>query len=359
MQIHSKKILQLFLRLFLILFFLVVAFLVYIAVNDYQPPNEKRLNVLGPTEEKLPDTNVFSVMSWNIGYAGLGSEMDFFYDGGEKVRPEKKLYEKYLNEILDQLEQSEGIDFIFLQEVDVRSKRSYLKDQTEMISGVFNKHYEVFAKNYDVSVVPVPLFNSLGKVEAGMMTFSKFKPSEALRIAYPNLAAWPKKLFLLDRACIALHIPLPKTEKELILLNTHNSFYIKEDSLRQKELDILRDYALKEYKKGNYVLAGGDWNQNPPGLQQPDFLTADKFQPTHIQLKASFMPSGWQWVYDPTIPTNREVDRPYTRGETTATIIDFFLASPNIEILERKAVDLNFVAADHQPVYVKFKVDTY
>ena len=29
----------------------------------------------------------FNVVTWNIGYAGLDREMDFFYDGGTRVRP--------------------------------------------------------------------------------------------------------------------------------------------------------------------------------------------------------------------------------------------------------------------------------
>jgi len=36
--------------------------------------------------------NTFSLINWNIGYAGLGQEMDFFYDGGEGVRPTKKAF---------------------------------------------------------------------------------------------------------------------------------------------------------------------------------------------------------------------------------------------------------------------------
>ena len=34
--------------------------------------------------DSLPDT--LTLVSWNIGYAGLGDNMDFFYDGGRRVR---------------------------------------------------------------------------------------------------------------------------------------------------------------------------------------------------------------------------------------------------------------------------------
>ena len=61
-----------------------------------------------------------------------------------------------------------------------------------------------FAKNYDVSWVPVPISNPLGKVDAGMMTFAKYAPIEASRYAYPNIASWPDNLFLLDRGFILM-----------------------------------------------------------------------------------------------------------------------------------------------------------
>ncbi len=65
--------------------------------------------------DPLPDT--ITLLSWNIGYAGLGDDMDFFYDGGRKVRGERRRTEKNLMEIIAAL-QSAGADIILLQEVD-------------------------------------------------------------------------------------------------------------------------------------------------------------------------------------------------------------------------------------------------
>ena len=71
----------------------------------------------------------FTFLSWNIGYAGLGKEMDFFYDGGGKVRPSKEQFENYLSGIKKTLKENNKVDFIFLQEVDISSKRSYYVDE--------------------------------------------------------------------------------------------------------------------------------------------------------------------------------------------------------------------------------------
>jgi len=50
------------------------------------------------------------------------------------------------------------------------------------------------------------------------------------------------------------------------------------------------------------------------------------------------------------------VKKPYKKGETATTVIDFFLLSPNIEKVETSNVDLNFQNSDHQPVLLKIKL---
>jgi hypothetical protein len=84
---------------------------------------------------------VLSMITWNIGYAGLGKEMDFFYEGGRQVRPSFELSEKYLEGIISYIGLNRSTDFFLFQEVDLRSKRSYNKDQffsSEMLCLIFH-----------------------------------------------------------------------------------------------------------------------------------------------------------------------------------------------------------------------------
>jgi len=104
------------------------------------------------------------LLTWNIGYACLDKEMDFFLDGGTKViTPENKCLEN-LNEIGNLLKRNDSIDFIFLQEVDRKSKRSYYLNEYDTIRNKLNDHFPFFAKNYDVFFVPKPILNPMGKV---------------------------------------------------------------------------------------------------------------------------------------------------------------------------------------------------
>ncbi len=120
-------------------------------------------------------------------------------------------------------------------------------------------------------------------------------------------------------------------------------------------MPLIRDLMVQEYKKGNYVVAGGDWNQNPPGYE-PDKM--DKSYPAVYgqKMDQTLFPTGWHFVFDTTHPTNREIDTPLTPGKTNVTVIDFFILSPNIEAEKIKVVLLNFQNSDHNPVLIKLKI---
>jgi hypothetical protein len=106
-----------------------------------------------------------------------------------------------------------------------------------------------------------------------------------------------------------------------------------------------------EYGRGNYVVAGGDWNINPRGLCLPGIKSGDAVTPVKPEIDPGFLP-GWQFLFDPSLPTNRNVDIPYARGITKTTIIDFFVVSPNVEPGRVRTIPGGFTFSDHQPVEV-------
>jgi endonuclease/exonuclease/phosphatase family metal-dependent hydrolase len=281
--------------------------------------------------------------------------MDFFYDGGEMSNPTKKLAGKYLKNIIDFVVSNDTVDFWMLQEVDVKAKRSYNVNQVELVTNAKRGSYGVFAKNYMVQYVPVPISNPMGYVEGGLMTFSDFAPAEAIRYAYPLIASWPDKLFLLD-SCFLLNRYLLNNGKDLVIINTHNSAYVYDSVLRIEELQILKSVVLDEYSKGNYVIAGGDWNQNPPGYKPSKKYNGHTFITSEVKMNDDFMPEGWQWAYNNSAPTNRSNNSSYVIGENTTTCLDYFLTSPNIDIVNVEVLDLKFKDSDHNPVYLKAKL---
>ena len=140
------------------------------------------------------------------------------------------------------------------------------------------------------------------------------------------------------------------------MINTHNSVFDEDGRLRKKEMKKLNDFMAEEYKKGNFVVAGGDWNQNPRGFEKDKIRTGDLVKNIDLPFGNDIL-NGWQFIYDPEMPTNRDVDMPYRKGKTKTTIIDFFVISPNVTVESVKTIDTGFENADHQPVIIKIKIE--
>jgi len=346
-----KKLLKIITWIIIIVIMIFAAFLLYITIVDYSP---NRVESLTEVEQDISplQLDTFSLISWNIGYAGLGAEMDFFYDDGEKVRPTKEMGRKYLDGIKQFISSTDTIDFWLFQEVDFKSRRSHYFDEVDEIVDLKPESKYVFAKNYDVPFVPVPLYEPLGYVKGGMITFSEFPFSEATRYAYPLIASWPNKLFLLDRCFILTRFPLT-TGNDLVLLNTHNSAYVYDSALRIKELNIIKQKMMEEYEKGNYVIAGGDWNANPPNFIPTNNYNGHRFVPSEVTMHEDIFPLDWTWAYDASAPTNRQNYKSFVKGENGTTILDYFIISPNVELLQATSIDLEFENSDHNPVFVK------
>jgi len=347
------KSLKVFLVILSLVFLIFVFFLVFSTLNDYKP--EKRILIYSTN---YPDTlileNVYTVISWNIGYCGLNAQMDFFYDGGKNVYPQKDVVLNNLKNIIDTLKKfSENADFLFLQEVDINSKRSYYIDQFSSIQKEIKNMQFLFALNYNVRFVPVPFKKPMGKVESGIVLSSKYKPLNAFRISLPSDYPWPKRLFMLDRCCIISYFPL-ENGKYLVMINTHNSAY-DDGTLRTLQNHELKKIMLEEYKKGNYVIAGGDWNQIPHNFK-PQYNN-EFYDSTYypMSLPIDFPDKDWKICYDNKIPSNRNSGMPYIKNKTAVTTIDFFITSPNIEVIEIRNLDFEFKFSDHNPIFLKFK----
>ncbi len=328
-----------------------IFFLLWSTIEDYNPQPKKIL-----TQQKAPVLmkDTFSILIWNIGYAGLGSDMDFFYDGGEKMRTTKKRAGKNFQNILTDLRKAPNPDFILLQEVDINSKRSFNKNQVEAIKTNMDPYNWFFAYNYRVNFVPIPLGNPLGKVESGILSGSLYEPIRATRHSYKGNFPWPKDIFMLDRCFLSLEYLLPAGDT-LFIINTHNTAY-DEGGIRQTQMHQLKDWIKKHDNGQNKLIIGGDWNQLPPEISLNQFGTTPKikiYEPKKIP--PDFLPEGWKLVFDAATPTNRGLDTLY-HDKSYKTIIDFFATSSGIEPIEVKTHSLDFISSDHQPVYLKFSI---
>ncbi|MEL6651500.1 MAG: hypothetical protein AAFQ87_11915, partial [Bacteroidota bacterium] len=191
---RSIRVLLLLIGLFLIY---LVAVIGWAMSHDFDPPASSITAVDNAQIQarSLQQIDTLDLISWNIGYMGLGATVDFFYDGGETVRSPKEAVQNNRSAILQQLKswQSE-VDFFLLQEVDRESKRSYYQDEYQAIRETLPDYQATFATNYQVDFIPIPLTDPMGQVWSGVATLGRQTPSEATRYSFKGNYDWPTYL---------------------------------------------------------------------------------------------------------------------------------------------------------------------
>jgi len=353
-----KKTLKILLSITAILVLGFIGLILYAMASDYKP-DDKELLAQPDNPSVLKDSSVFSLLTWNIGYAGLDKDMDFFKDGGTKViTPEDKCQEN-ISGITEFLVNNDTIDFILLQEIDRDSKRSYHIDQYQRLSEKISGHVSFFAKNYDVFFVPVPPANPMGTVLSGIAAYSKYIPGSSIRYSLPGDFGFPTQLFYLDRCFMANRYKV-ENGTELVLINTHNEAFDEGGDIRKAQMASIKEFVLNEYNSGNYVIVGGDWNQYPPDFKPAFSANKDftgkvgNFNLTGIE--SDYMPGEWKWIFDQTTPSVRTLMAAYDPATTPTSVCDIFLVSPNIESVSVKCHNLGFTNSDHNPVIIQVKL---
>lgn len=336
--------------------------LLFGTLQDWRPQGTQSLTPLAQGPEGPIADSTLSFVTYNIGYAGLGAESDFFYEQGgfflalgKRVRPKAKTVDAYLGGSRQIIAQTKA-DFFLLQEVDSASKRSYYTAQLDTFRTAKPDYSAYYAPNYRVNRVPIPIlepWRAYGQTESGLLSLSRFTATAAERIQLPGEYAWPTRIFQLDRCALLQRFPT-SWGKELVVVHLHLSAYDQGGVLKQQQMDFLRALVLQEYQAGNYVVVGGDWNQAPPFFKYNTFAP-DQENPSvdGINIPEGYLPADWQWVYDPTQPTNRSVAAPYNPETTFRGLIDFYLLSPNVQAKLVKTLNQDFRYSDHQPVYLE------
>lgn len=347
----KKRILKIAGAILLSIVIIAAGVLGYFTINEYRPDKVENISVPTTNTRTLSIEDDFDIMSFNIGYGSLSKTADFFMDGGTNVQPESKEFVQKNMKGISSILKDNPVDAYFLQEVDLNSKRSYYMDQ--------KKYYEkelgmpgLFAYNFKCNLVPYP-WPMIGHVESGILTLSDLKMEEAKRISLPESFSWPVKTCNLKRCMLETRIPLEDSDAELVLINFHLEAYDEgEGKIAQSKM--LARLLDEEYKKGNYVIAGGDFNQTFEMIDSYPIHNDENWVPGVIG--EDFLPEGFRFAVDDTYPTCRLLNAPYTGSyeDSQVYVIDGFIVSPNVKVNSVNVIDTNFEYTDHQPVKLSF-----
>ena len=359
----GKKKRKLWQKLLIVAICIVLAFVAIFAIiigilysTEYRPNEVESIGVECVLEDCVPSGEPISLMTYNIGYGALGDNADFFMDGGTHVNTaSRERINSNMDGIINETKNLDP-DFVFYQEVDQDSHRSKHINEELELEVAFPEYETAFAYNFRVWFIPYPI-PPIGKVDAGILTMSRYEIAAAERIQLPCPFTGIERLGNLKRCLLVSHVPVEDSDKELVLVNLHLEAY---DSGEGKiaQTAMLREVLQEEYEKGNYVIAGGDFNQTFSNVDTSAYPTyPDRWQPGVIDVND--LPEGWQYVMDNHTPTCRSLDQPYVDADPKTFqyyMIDGFILSPNVKLLDVQTQNLQFVCADHNPVLMQVEL---
>ena len=248
-------------------------------------------------------------------------------------------------------------DMILLQEVDINSDRSYRTDERAILKQAMPGGRDAFAYNYKALYVPYPL-PPIGHVESGLYTLSRADIREAERISLPCPFSWPVRTVNLKRGLLVSRIPLAhaddKPERELVLINLHLEAY-DDGAGKEAQTRKLLNVMMNEYAAGNYVIAGGDFNQQFSNVASPYLSAGAPWKPGIIDTE-EFEPDFYAYM-DTSAATCRSLDKAYAGADPDhfyCYMIDGFIVSSNVQVHSVETVDTRFLYSDHNPVRMTF-----
>lgn len=351
----KKRIIMVLLGTILVFAGVLGGFIGVVSFMNPIPEDVELLEVYNPQVQELPLNVPVTITTFNIGYGGLDKDRDFFMDGGVESRSES--LERTLEnsrEIISFLQASQP-NIMLLQEVDIRSSRSFDVNQLKMFQEAFPHHASVHGWNYKALWVPVPVFNPMGYADSGITTFGEYAIENPVRYQLPGSEAWPRQLFDLDRCMIETKIPVDNG-KTLVLVNLHLSAYDKGGRVREHQIGFVKQYLTDQVLEGHYVIVGGDWNHllAPHHMDDPAFMA--NWPDWLMPLPDDFTPENYDWAVDTNVFTVRDNATPYRKGESFVTVIDGFIVSNNVEVHRVEGHDLDFTYSDHNPVSLVFSL---
>jgi endonuclease/exonuclease/phosphatase family metal-dependent hydrolase len=296
-----------------------------------------------------PAGDTLSVLTWNIGYAGLGAGSDFVADGGTHyLPPSRAAVETNLAAIVADLARMPA-DVTLIQEVVRPNVMNYWVDVAAALAAHFNGRAEAYDFEVATRLLPPPL-----RIAHGNASFAAVAVAAAERRPLPLEDEWLLGVLRRHYGMLVVRLPMSGSDRQWVVVNVHLAAFDKDAALRHEQLAAILAFGEREYAQGNAVIVGGDFNLEFVRDRFPH-ATGPEFRFWLHDFPVESIPAGWTAAFDPDVPTVRTVHRPYVAGENYVTVIDGFIVSPNVAVESVRGIDLGFANSDHQPVLGVFK----
>src|SRR6516164_4276461 len=212
---------------------------------------------------KLRTGQSIKIVTYNTQFFA-GTRYHFFYDGGRDTLVNRSDIQKTVAAISAFLKQ-ENPDFILLQEVDCKARRTGYLDQIDLLMHSLPADLRNHAATFYWKSRFVPHPKVMGPAGTKLAIFSRYQLNRATRYQLPNMPGNAVvKDFDFKRAILEVEIPL-MNGGTFCLLNTHLEAFPKGTDVMARQVDhvLMRLDSLDQ--KGMPWIIGGDFNLLPPG----------------------------------------------------------------------------------------------
>lgn len=342
------------------------SYVIYVSAQYYRIEDMMELETHNNMSDVISINGEFTVITYNIGFGAYNHDFSFFMDSG--VMLDGKTVNGNMSKAASRqvvLDNTTGAinsvkgynaDFLLFQEVDTSSTRSHKVNQKSRLQELGNHYSQTHAVNFHSAYLFYPFNDPHGKVNSGITTMSRYNINQSVRRSFPVDISFPAKFFDLDR-CFSIHRMPLDSGSEFVLINIHMSAYDEGGLVRASQLAMLNAVLEEEYLKGNYIVAGGDFNHDIADSLNL-FATTQQVPEWVYVLTDDDLPNGFSFAAPNNAPTCRSTDLPYVKGINYSVIIDGFIVSDNISVIEVETIDNDFMYSDHNPVMLNFSFVT-
>lgn len=339
----------------------------YLAAHYYRIPDHQKLHIGNNQRSELKVHRPYIATTDNVGFGAYNHDFDFFMDSG-KLKNGQKLQGKRgtaiskkavlasTNGVINTMKK-QNADFMFFQEIDTNSTRSFHVNQVQRLEQAFPNEDHVFASNFHSAFLAVPPTNPHGTVRSGLLSMSKYRITSAERRKYPVSSGPIEKFVDLDRCFVVMRFPIANG-KSLVMINSHMSAYDKGGKMRKAQMKLISSVMEKEYQAGNYVIVGGDFNHALGKDMMTHFEHQEQIPSWVSVLDQSMLPKDFTMIKAANrekVATVRATDMKYDPKVNYMTICDGFIVSKNVHATATD-IDTHFDYADHNPVRLNFEL---
>ena len=230
------------------------------------------------------------VLTWNM-RSGIGRSSFFGDSCGEGVITDEETVSDAMEAIAETLNVIDA-DIVFLQEVDLESKRTGYWNQIQYLLDNTYLNHGVYASTWEADFIPS---DGLGRVNTGNAILSRYElgPAERIQLGLRTDQTDLVQYFYLRKNILKAEIPeLAVGQKKFLAVNIHATAFATDDTKEQhinKYIEVLNNIN----DAGDIFVTGGDLNAVPPGAItdycEGDMCTGETF---HNPLSDPFHKEG-------------------------------------------------------------------